>query len=157
MIHPRIRWAAPLLLAVAALLLSACGTTEVVDTWQSDSVEPEVPEKVAVLVAWPDALQRLVDVWATGEAAASLGFAAARGFDALEPVEARKDEALRAAGVAPGRASFKLLRKTEPTAIECLELRMRAAREAEAGAFERFDGVGEGRCCSGAGDRVDLG
>ncbi len=59
MIHPRIRWAAPLL-ALAALLLSACGTTKVVDTWQSDSIEPEVPEKVAVLVAWPDALQRLV-------------------------------------------------------------------------------------------------
>ena len=51
MIHPRIRWAAPLLLAVAALLLSACGTTKVVDTWQSDTIEPEAPEKVAVLVS----------------------------------------------------------------------------------------------------------
>lgn len=49
-----------LLLAVAALTLSACGTTKVVDTWQSDTIEPEVPEKVAVLVAWPDDLQRLV-------------------------------------------------------------------------------------------------
>lgn len=49
-----------LLLAVAALTLSACGTTKVVDTWQSDTIEPEAPEKVAVLVAWPDDLQRLV-------------------------------------------------------------------------------------------------
>ncbi len=49
-----------LLLAAAALTLSACGTTKVVDTWQSDTIEPEVPEKVAVLVAWPDDLQRLV-------------------------------------------------------------------------------------------------
>ena len=32
-----------------------------------------------------DALHRLVDVWATGEAAASLGFATARLFDALDP------------------------------------------------------------------------
>lgn len=46
--------------AAAALLLCACGTTRVVDTWQSDTLEPEAPEKVAVLVAWPDALQRLV-------------------------------------------------------------------------------------------------
>lgn len=49
-----------ILFAAVTLLLSACGTTKVVDTWQSDTLEPEVPEKVAVLVAWPDALQRLV-------------------------------------------------------------------------------------------------
>ncbi|MEE4175139.1 MAG: hypothetical protein V2I57_12885 [Xanthomonadales bacterium] len=49
-----------LLLAAAALTLSACGTTKVVDTWQSETIEPEAPEKVAVLVAWPDDLQRLV-------------------------------------------------------------------------------------------------
>ena len=42
------------------LLLAGCGTTKVVDTWQSDTVSPEAPEKVAVLVAWPDELQRLV-------------------------------------------------------------------------------------------------
>lgn len=48
------------LLFASLLLLSACGTTKVVDTWQSDTIEPEVPEKVAVLVAWPDQLQRLV-------------------------------------------------------------------------------------------------
>jgi hypothetical protein len=49
-----------LLLAAAALTLTACGTTKVVDTWQSDTFEPEVPEKAAVLVMWPDDLQRLV-------------------------------------------------------------------------------------------------
>lgn len=54
------RAASAALLLAGALLLSACGTTKVVDTWQSDSVQTEVPEKVAVLVAWPDALQRLV-------------------------------------------------------------------------------------------------
>ena len=36
-----------------------------------------------------DALHRLVDVWATGEASASLGFAAARLFDELDPLEKR--------------------------------------------------------------------
>ena len=37
-----------------------------------------------------DALHRLVDVWACGEAAASLGFAAARLFDELDPLEEQK-------------------------------------------------------------------
>ncbi len=49
-----------LALGLALVFLSACGTTKVVDTWQSDTIEPEAPEKVAVLVAWPDDLQRLV-------------------------------------------------------------------------------------------------
>ena len=43
-----------------AALLTACGTTKVVDTWQSDTVAPEEPDKLAVLVMWPDQLQRLV-------------------------------------------------------------------------------------------------
>lgn len=47
-------------LALAMLMLAACGTTKVVDTWRSDTITPEPPEKVAVLVAWPDDLQRLV-------------------------------------------------------------------------------------------------
>ena len=47
-------------LTVALLVLTACGTTKVVDTWQSETIQPETPEKVAVLVAWPDDPQRLV-------------------------------------------------------------------------------------------------
>ena len=39
-------------------------------------------------------LHRLVDVWATGEASASLGFAAARLFDELDPLEKQKDRDL---------------------------------------------------------------
>jgi len=37
-----------------------------------------------------DAVHRLVDVWAAGEASASLGFAAARLFDELDPLEASR-------------------------------------------------------------------
>jgi hypothetical protein len=36
-------------------------------------------------------LHRLVDIWATGEAGASLGFAAARLFDELDPLERIKE------------------------------------------------------------------
>lgn len=49
----------PLLLACMALALSACGTTRVVDTWESETLGGEVPEKLAVVVVWPDQLQRL--------------------------------------------------------------------------------------------------
>ena len=47
-----------------------------------------------------DALHRLVDVWAAGEAAASLGFAAARLFDALDPLEKQKNAILKGRGIA---------------------------------------------------------
>lgn len=49
-----------ILLALCLPLLSACGTTKVMETWESDEIAPVEPEKVAVLVAWPDELQRLV-------------------------------------------------------------------------------------------------
>ena len=48
-----------------------------------------------------DALHRLVDVWATGEAAASLGFQTARIFDELRPAreeEGRAPRGRRASG-----------------------------------------------------------
>ena len=51
-----------------------------------------------------DALQRLVDVWASGEASASLGFAAARLFDELDPLEKKKEVLMQERGVrAAGR------------------------------------------------------
>jgi alkylation response protein AidB-like acyl-CoA dehydrogenase len=53
-----------------------------------------------------DALHRLVDIWAAGEAAASLGFAAARLFDALDPLEKQKTAILKEQGVYGGRADI---------------------------------------------------
>jgi hypothetical protein len=41
-------------------LLSACGTTKVVDSWQNEDVTAVEPEKVAVLAMWPEQMQRLV-------------------------------------------------------------------------------------------------
>ncbi len=46
-----------------------------------------------------DVVHRLVDVWATGEASASLGFEAARVFDQLDPLEKQKAEILAARGI----------------------------------------------------------
>ena len=69
-----------------------------------------------------DALHRLVDVWATGEAATSLGFAAARLFDTIDPVEKCKTALLKEQGIQGGRAEMKALRESEQRAIELLSL-----------------------------------
>jgi alkylation response protein AidB-like acyl-CoA dehydrogenase len=82
-----------------------------------------------------DALHRLVDVWATGEAAASLGFTTARLFDQLEPVEKQKIEVLKARGIQGGRTELKALREVEKLAVSLLEMSsedpQRAALEAD--------------------------
>ena len=69
-----------------------------------------------------DVLHRLLNVWATGEASASLGFAAARLFDELDPLEREKDELFAVKGL-EGRAALKHLRALQKEALECLELR----------------------------------
>jgi alkylation response protein AidB-like acyl-CoA dehydrogenase len=78
-----------------------------------------------------DALHRLVDVWASGEAAASLGFAAARLFDELDPLEKQKTSILQERGIVGGRAEMKALRSTEESAIEFLAMRPSDPRRAE--------------------------
>jgi alkylation response protein AidB-like acyl-CoA dehydrogenase len=67
-----------------------------------------------------DALHRLVDVWACGEAAASLGFATARLFDELDPIEKNKTKILLERGIQGGRAEMKALRESEARALTLL-------------------------------------
>ncbi len=87
---------------------------------------PGTPRYELGLQQKEDVLHRLVDVWATGEASASLGFAAARVFDALDPLEKKKDEIL-AAQKLTGRAAIKALAKTQQDAIELLQLAAKPA------------------------------
>jgi alkylation response protein AidB-like acyl-CoA dehydrogenase len=68
-----------------------------------------------------DALHRLVDIWATGEASASLGFYAARLFDELDPMEKEKDQWLADKGLS-GRAAFKEMAKKQAKAMELVKL-----------------------------------
>ncbi len=68
-----------------------------------------------------DALHRLVDIWATGEASASLGFAAARLFDELDPLEKEKDRIL-AEKKLTGRAAFKELSKAAAEALKHVQM-----------------------------------
>ena len=69
-----------------------------------------------------DVLHRLADVWATGEAAASLGFATARLFDELDPLEKVKFQILKEKGI-KGRAELKLFKEVNARAIELVKLR----------------------------------
>ncbi len=78
-----------------------------------------------------DALHRLVDVWAAGEAAASLGFAAARLFDGLDPLEKQKNAILAGRGVLGGRAEMKALKESEQRAVELLGLKADDPRRAD--------------------------
>lgn len=78
-----------------------------------------------------DALHRMVDVWATGEAAASLGFATARLFDELDPLEKQKTAILKERGIGGGRAEMKALKESEQRAIELLALKEGNPRHAE--------------------------
>lgn len=87
---------------------------------------PGTPRYELGLQQKEDVLQRLVEVWATGEASASLGFAAARLFDALDPLEKKKDEIL-AARKLTGRAAFKALAQSQQEAQELLRLDARPA------------------------------
>lgn len=68
-----------------------------------------------------DALHRLIDVWATGEASASLGFAAARMFDEFDPIEREVHEHFVSQGI-KGRKQLMALREMEPKVLDLIEL-----------------------------------
>ena len=74
------------------------------------------------LQARQDALHRLVDVWATGEASASLAFAAARCFDELDPLEREVDVLLSEREVTGARARAKLFRQVSDEAAALVNL-----------------------------------
>lgn len=112
-------------LMTAAKLLSA---VEPVIRYQrqrfqgGDASNPGSPRFDLGLQQKEDALLRLVDVWAAGEAAASLGFEAARLVDEFEPLEKEKGKALSEQGIAAGRAQMKALMAAEKLAAEYMDL-----------------------------------
>ena len=68
-----------------------------------------------------DVVHRLVDVWASGEASAALGFEAARVFDQVDPIERQKNEIFAGRGITGGSAMLKAMRKVQKDAIEFLQ------------------------------------
>ena len=91
-----------------------------------EGVNPGSPRYELGIQQRADALHRLLDVWATGEAGASLGFEAARLFDVLDPLEKDKNQILAEKGLRGGTTEFKALRKVQKDALEYLDLASRA-------------------------------
>ena len=85
-----------------------------------------------------DALQRLADVWATGEAAASLGFEAARLFDVLDVIEKEKDRIFEEQGVSGGWGQMKAFRKLQKPALEFVELSAQPEAERDQARYEEL-------------------
>jgi len=85
-----------------------------------EAVAPGSPRYELGLQQREDALHRLVDVWATGEASASLGFAAARLFDELDPLEREKDRVFKEQGITGGSTQFKALRRYQKEALDAI-------------------------------------
>jgi alkylation response protein AidB-like acyl-CoA dehydrogenase len=83
-------------------------------------VSPGSPRYELGLQLKQDAVHRLVDIWATGEASAALGFEAARVFDQLDPLEKEKAEIMAARGLTGGSSLMKAMRKVQKDAIEFL-------------------------------------
>ena len=74
------------------------------------------------LQAREDSLHRLVDVWATGEASASLGFAAARAFDELDPLEKEMERLYAEREISGAKAKMKLIREAADRAVALMQL-----------------------------------
>lgn len=83
-------------------------------------VNPGSPRYELGLQLKEDVIHRLVDIWATGEASAALGFQAARLFDKLDPLEKQKAETLAARVAGGGTSTLKTMRKIQKDAIEFL-------------------------------------
>ncbi len=87
-----------------------------------ESVKPGTLRYDLGLQQKEDALTRLADVWAHGEASSSLGFAAARLFDEFDPIERAKDKLLEEQGIKGPRAKMKAHRKVHGDAMEYISL-----------------------------------
>ncbi len=93
-----------------------------------NAAQPGTPRYELGLQQKEDALHRLVDVWAMGEAGASLGFETARQFDQLDPLEKEKNAYFAAQGIT-GRKQLSTLRKAQKAALEFLETQGNAPDE----------------------------
>lgn len=86
-----------------------------------DAAKPGTPRYDLGIQQKEDAQHRLLDVWATGEASASLGFKAARLFDEFDPLEKQKDALFLKEGIKGPRAQMKVLAEPRKKALEYIE------------------------------------
>jgi alkylation response protein AidB-like acyl-CoA dehydrogenase len=86
-----------------------------------------------------DVLHRLIDIWATGEASASLGFAAARFFDNFDPLDHAQDEIFTKRGIPSGRARLRSLSKLTDQVTEIIQLRAQPEAERNQGRLDELE------------------
>lgn len=107
------------------------------DRFRGSGVVPEgSPRHELGLQQKEDVTHRLIDIWATGEASASLGFAAARLFDELDPLEREKDNILAGQGIKGGMAAFKAMKKRTADAVEFVRLSVQDPGKRDAVRYE---------------------
>jgi alkylation response protein AidB-like acyl-CoA dehydrogenase len=109
--------AAKLLSAVEPVIRYQRGRFRGAETATPGSVRYELG-----LQARQDTLHRLADVWATGEASASLAFAAAQTFDELDPLEKEVEKLYAERGIRGGKAKAKLLKEAADQAVTLIHL-----------------------------------
>ncbi len=85
-----------------------------------------------------DALQRLVDVWASGEAGCSLAFAASRLADRFDPIEKAKETHFKAEGVISPRKQMVALRKLNEQVFEFIDLEYTPEAERDQARYEEL-------------------
>jgi alkylation response protein AidB-like acyl-CoA dehydrogenase len=90
--------------------------------FRGGDAQPGTPRYDQGLQMKEDACQRLADLWAIGEAGASLGFDASRKADLLDPLEKQKEALFHEQGVTGPRAQLSALKKMEPKVLEYLDL-----------------------------------
>ena len=104
----------------------------------AEQAKPGSPRYELGLQVREDVLHRLVDVWATGEAAASLGFATARLFDELDPLEKVKAKILEEKGIS-GRGELKLFKEVNQRAVELVKLLAKPEAERDASRMSELE------------------
>lgn len=84
-----------------------------------------------------DALHRLAGIWALGEAGAALGFAAARLYDEVDPLEKQKDAILAEKGIRGGKAEMKFFREINQSALDVIRDQQLPPEKRSAGFAEK--------------------
>ncbi len=129
-------------LMTAAKLLSA---VEPVIRYQrgrfrgGESDHPGSPRHDLGLQQKEDALHRLVDIWATGEAGASLGFWAARVFDQLDPMDHRRPDIFAKYDIPEGRRALRALAEWNEQAVEYVRLAAKPAADRDQARLQELE------------------
>ena len=100
-----------------------------------ESCAPGTPRYELGIQTKEDAIHRLVDIWATGEAGASMGFTTARIYDELQPLEKFKENYFAEKGIS-GRAQLRALAAPTKDALEFIELSGKPESERDASRYE---------------------